>query len=416
MSSGLLHHNEAVERLGFWDFRGMIWINKSAFSDLRLVALTLPFLFASAVGAAERPAGVNVGLFSTDHRDAADVVADVNARRVLEARAAGFRLLRLGVPFDAWTRKQDPAEQARVLNVAVATVQAALAAGMTLDIAPFASQREVVCQRVEWDGYVSAISSLLERLPDVRAVGLEALNEPPACPGDRGANTAWADAQQTLYRLIREKLPHTTFVVAGAAWGGVDGLVALDPTPYLKDENTEFTFHYYAPFLFTHQATSWLRADHANKYVHDLDWPVEEKNRLAVETQALKALSSDPDAKPVLRKSLEDLFESYKTEGAEGFPAQQFQRVADWADAHHIARERILFGEFGVRRVHQDGGPTGDPWPTSATWLKAMRDQADAEGFVWAVWNLDGSFGVICGDQPGHGDLCPAYRGVFSTR
>jgi endoglucanase len=201
--------------------------------------------------------------------------------------------------------------------------------------------------------------------------------------------------------------------VTGVGWGQVDGLVRFDPSPYLGDPDTLFTFHYYEPLLFTHQATAWLRSDHANQYVHDLDWPVAEENRQSTERQALASLAADPNAGGAVRKSLQNLFSRYRTDGTTHYLAQRFGSVADWARDHRIPANRILVGEYGVRRVHPESAAAGAPWRTAPIWLQAVRDQAKQAGFSAAVWDLDSGFGVICGDQLGHGELCPQYRSVY---
>ncbi|MDR3436087.1 cellulase family glycosylhydrolase [Telmatospirillum sp.] len=378
-------------------------------------AFAATVMVAGAAWASGGSPGVNLSLFPSglNRHDTADAASEINRQRVAQAKAAGFKFIRLGIPFDAWTSKADPAEQARVLTVAVATVGEILAAGMTLDIGPQTRASDVVCRQIGWDIYVEGLSALLDRLPDSKAVAIEAMSEPPSCPGDNGPKSVWAGTQQTLYQLIRRKLPHATFVVTGTAWGQVDGLIKFDPSPYLGDPNTLFTFHDYEPFLFTHQATTWLRKDHANQYVHDLDWPVTEENRRSVETQALAALAADPNGDQSVRKTLQDLFSAYQTEGTPSFLAQRFESVANWARTYNIPANQILLGEYGVRRVHLEGSKPGTPWRTAPTWLASVRDQAERAGFVWAVWDLDSGFGLICGDQLGHGDLCSEYRSVY---
>jgi len=375
-------------------------------------------LFAGSAGASDGPPGVNLSLFPSglNRHDTVPGASEINRQRVLQAKAAGFKVIRLGIPFDAWTGKADPAEQARVLDVAAATVRDIVADGMTLDIGPQTHAADVVCHQTGWDIYVEALSALLDRVPDSSAVAIEAMSEPPSCPGDNGPKSVWAGTQQTLYHLIRQKLPHATFVVTGTAWGQIDGLIRFDPSPYLHDSNTIFTFHYYEPFLFTHQATPWLRKDHANQYVHDLDWPMTEDNRRATEARAISDLSADPTGNAATQKVLEDQFSSYQTQGTADFLVQRFDSVANWARTYNIPASRVFLGEYGVRRVHQEGSKPATPWKTAPTWLTSVRDQAERRGFTWAVWDLDSGFGVICGDQLGHGDICPEYQTLFAGR
>ncbi|HLG84781.1 MAG TPA: cellulase family glycosylhydrolase [Bradyrhizobium sp.] len=358
--------------------------------------------------------GVNLSLFPSglNRHDTAEVASEINRQRVDQANSAGFRFIRLGIPFDAWTTKPDPTEQARVLKVVAATVHEAMADGLSLDVVPQPRGADLVCKHLDWDMYVNGLSSLLAQTQDSRSVAVEAMNEPPSCPGDNGPKSIWSDEQQAIYRIVRQKLPHATFVVTGPKWGNVDGMATFDPSPYQHDPYTLYAFHYYAPFLFTHQETPWLRPDHANQYVHDLEWPVTEKNRQAIEKQSLDALAADPNGTDAVRKALLDLFSAYRTEGSPEYLAERFGSIANWVGQHQIPRGRILIGEYGVNRVHLKGKP-GSPWQSAPVWLTAVRDQAKQDGFISAVWDLDSGFGVICGDQLGHGELCPDYRSVY---
>ncbi|MDR3518749.1 MAG: cellulase family glycosylhydrolase [Azospirillaceae bacterium] len=346
-----------------------------------LAHLTLFLMLSFAMRAAATPSntsgdlakvpwptnGVNLSLFPSglNRHDTAETASEINRRRVDQAKSAGFRFIRLGIPFDAWTTKADPTEQARVMNVVAATVDEALTEGMTVDIVPQTGASTVVCKRINWDLYVEGVSTLLARLPDSRSVAVEAMSEPPSCPGDNGPISTWATTQKVLYHLIRQKLPHSVFIVTGTGWGQVDGLMKFDPSPYLDDPNTLFTFHYYEPFLFTHQATVWLRPDRANQYVRDLDWPVTEENRQPVEKHALAELAADANSDPAVRKGLQDLFSTYQTQGTQSFLVQRFESVAGWARQHNIAANRILVGEYGVRRVHLEGAKGAAPWRTA---------------------------------------------------
>jgi len=53
----------------------------------------------------------------------------------------------------------------------------------------------------------------------------------------------------------------------------------------------------------------------------------------------------------------------------------------------------------------------GDPLPTSPAWFSALVSGVDRVGFAAAVWDLDSSFGITCG-EPGAATLCAA-DGVF---
>ena len=70
------------------------------------------------------------------------------------------------------------------------------------------------------------------------------------------ADRSWNDLIRRDVTEIRQIAPDIKIVVGGIRWNSASTLELLDP-PY--DENIIFTFHYYDPFLFTHQGAKWIK-------------------------------------------------------------------------------------------------------------------------------------------------------------
>jgi hypothetical protein len=347
-----------------------------------------------------------------------DELIHLNDARLDLSQRAGFSLVRIGVPMEPWIEGVSIAEQEKTRKLLRETLSSALAKSLSTDVVLFVPARKIVCEKQYRDAYRSGLQAVLAGLPDRPDVGIEVVSEPPSCGNTGGAIGAWGELQRELYRIVRSMKHHIRFVVAGGGWGGIDGLLPLDPAPYKDDPNAMFTFHYYEPFLYTHQEVTWLRSDHVNKYVTDLGWPVESANSGHIRDGALAALAEDQsvndDARREDNKSLSRLFNEYTTQGTAGYLSSRFQGVVDWAEVHGLPTTRILLGEFGVHRHMPATNVVGDPWPTAAAWLAAVRQQAERRNMGWVVWDLDSGFGVICGKQSGEGELCPAYRSVFA--
>jgi endoglucanase len=84
---------------------------------------------------------------------------------------------------------------------------------------------------------------------DPEKVYFELLNEPEGVNGYR-----WAGEQARLIALVRAQAPRHTIVATGEGWGGIDGLLQLEP---VRDGNVIYSFHDYEPMEFTHQGASW---------------------------------------------------------------------------------------------------------------------------------------------------------------
>jgi endoglucanase len=256
---------------------------------------------------------------------------------------------------------------------------------------------------------LAAASTLAKALPDTPRAGIESLNEPPhGCGG-----SSWFALQRRLYRELRQLRPHLTIVVSGGDWGALAGLLQLDPSAYRADPNVLFSFHYYEPFLYTHQGAGWLYPGFY-KYVQGLPWPYDPGAVASVEANALAALSRDravDDARQAaLAEGLETAFAGYRQTGSRLYADAQFDKAAAWATKNGIARGRIFVSEFGVVRPTQN--MSGAPRPDASRWIGNTIGAARAHGFLWAVFDLDTALAIDCG-EPAAETLCPQYRGVF---
>jgi hypothetical protein len=176
--------------------------------------------------------------------------------------------------------------------------------------------------------------------------------------------------------------------------------------------------------LFTHQETEFLRSDKINSYVRNLEWPYNQANT----AEALKAASAsistdgalDRNTKAKDLETVTAMFGDYAKQGTESYMSDRIKSVANWALMQHVPANRVLLGEFGVFRqligAKRNNTPedVGSPRASAAGWLLHLRRKVDQYGFGWAVWELDGGFGVICGGRPGTGKLCPPYQTVFA--
>ncbi len=65
----------------------------------------------------------------------------------------------------------------------------------------------------------------------------------------------WNKLAKRTISAIREYAPVTQIIIGGIEWNSVRAVALLDK-PF--DENIIYTFHFYEPFVFTHQNASWV--------------------------------------------------------------------------------------------------------------------------------------------------------------
>ncbi len=193
-------------------------------------------------------------------------------------------------------------------------------------------------------------------------VYFEVMNEPsPDKPED------WLPLQETLVKAIRSASPEHTIIVGGPQWNGIDGLLIMKP---LDDTNIVYNFHFYEPFIFTHQGAVWI--DDVMASLRGIPYP-----------------SSDGRC-----GKLRD----FKNDNANGWAADyctkttwdqqvltaRIKKAADWAAKYHVT---MTMNEFGV---YPEGAPSED----RLQWFRDVRHAAEQFGIGWTVWGYDDAFGL----------------------
>ncbi len=179
--------------------------------------------------------------------------APVVAEDFTRIKAAGFDTVRIPVrwhnktlPETPWTI--DESWMARVQQV----VDQALAAGLNviLNSHHFTPLDEDPVAAREWHGAVwQQIASRFAGYPD-ETLWFELENEPHK-------NLNHSNLLETLapaMAAVRAQHPNRPVIIGGENWSGINSLATL---PLPEDPNVHPTFHYYDPFMFTHQGAKW---------------------------------------------------------------------------------------------------------------------------------------------------------------
>ncbi|MFD1191986.1 glycoside hydrolase family 5 protein [Phenylobacterium conjunctum] len=236
---------------------------------------------------------------------------------------------------------------------------------------------------MEYFQTVGDMARLLSSFPP-GVVALELLNEPAAYPPRSGVWDAIQIQAHTEVRRVSSLIP---IIVTGSMGGGVEGLLNLDPGPY-RGSNALFSFHYYDPMIFTHQATSAGR-----RYFTNVTWPPRRNDFAKAVEGTTSAVLRDGnigavDARRAVVRTTSELRQYYFTQEGEETIRSDFGRVESWANKHGLALDRIFLGEFGVNR--SVGAGAGAPAPDAERWLRSVRLAAEQRSFAWALWCYSG--------------------------
>jgi len=196
----------------------------------------------------------------------------------------------------------------------------------------------------------------------------EVLNEPHGIADD-----IWNPIQQGVVETIRQ-VDTTHYIVIGpAGWNSYNNLAAM---PVYDDDLLIYTFHFYDPFLFTHQGASWVTP--SMEPIVNVPFPYD--------------AAQMPEMPASLAGSwVGNLFGNYSQDGT----AEKIRELIDIAVQFRDQRGVPIFcGEFGVYQpnsleVHR------------VEWYREVRTYLDSMNISWTMWDYHGGFGLFEEDGEG---------------
>lgn len=189
----------------------------------------------------------------------------------------------------------------------------------------------------------------------------EVLNEP------HGITTAlWCQIQQKVIDAIRLIDTKHTIVVGPS---GYNGYGELKNMPVYTDTNLIYTFHFYDPFMFTHQGATWT------------------DNMQDISGVPFPYVAAKMPAVPASAKGtwVESSMNNYKYDGT----VAKVKQLIDIAVSFKNTRKVNLFcGEFGV---YIPNSPNSD----RVFWYDVVRKYLEEKGITWTIWDYQGGFGLF---------------------
>lgn len=190
----------------------------------------------------------------------------------------------------------------------------------------------------------------------------EILNEPHGISDAR-----WVEIQSKVIEAIRLVDRTHTIVVTGAGWGSYRNLEHL---PASRDRNLIYSFHFYDPFMFTHQGAGWVTP--SMEPLAGVPFPYDPERMAA--------------CPPELQGTwIDSSLSNYHVDGT-------YERVLQSLDiAAAFQQERdvpIFCGEFGV--YMRNSAPED-----RVRWYEFVRTALEARGIPWTMWDYRGGFGLF---------------------
>lgn len=190
----------------------------------------------------------------------------------------------------------------------------------------------------------------------------EILNEP------HGINdNIWNTIQQKVINEIRKIDSVHTIIVGPAGWNSFHNLKHM---PEYSDTNLIYTFHFYDPFIFTHQGASWT--DPSMVDLANVPFPY-----------------SQPDM-PNLPSSLsgtwvQSNFNNYSVDGSVSKVKELIDIAVDFKETRNV---ELFCGEFGVYIPNSNNDDR-------VYWYEIVRKYLEEKGISWTIWDYQGGFGIF---------------------
>jgi endoglucanase len=197
----------------------------------------------------------------------------------------------------------------------------------------------------------------------------EVLNEPHGI-----SDELWGAIQQNVIDAIREIDTAHTIVVGPAGWNSYNN---LDNMPDYEDDKLIYTFHFYDPFLFTHQGASWT--DPSMESLAGVPFPYD--------------AGSMPECPDDLAGTwIQSAMNNYSSDGTVEHVKELIDIALEFKNSRNVP---VFCGEFGVyipNSPHQD----------RINWYDTVRSYLEDNNIAWTIWDYTGGFGIF---EEGGNDL-----------
>jgi endoglucanase len=220
--------------------------------------------------------------------------------------------------------------------------------------------------RAETNTAISLWLKLAKRYKKVSGDKLffEIYNEPPHMDPQ-----IWKDAAYNIVTAIRTVDKDRTLIVGASNYNSI---YELSRFVRLADENIIYTFHFYEPFLFTHQGAEWVGDQESTVGV---PFPY----------SAEKFPIINPKAK---NTDGEKNYNEYPIDGNEQSVRDKLQLVKNWGDKYDVP---LLCGEYGVYNKYADQD-------SRCRYIKTVRQTLKALKIPGMIWDYNDSFSIFNGE------------------
>lgn len=217
--------------------------------------------------------------------------------------------------------------------------------------------------------YWKAVAGFFKKYPPGK-ICFEVYNEPHASAGRLTTQQYnwWQNVQGRFIAAIRSVTPDHYIIVGGEGWNSIDGLKQLQP---YAQQKIIYNFHFYEPFVFTHQGATWVGDTWA--LLRNVPYPSNPEN-----VAPLIAASASTEVKNLLA-----WYGGYRFN--KDTLDKQVKVAADWAVQNNVP---VICNEFGAYKPYA-------PVQSRISCLTDVRSVLEKYNIGWCMWEYDEGFGLI---------------------
>jgi len=195
----------------------------------------------------------------------------------------------------------------------------------------------------------------------------EILNEPHGISDSR-----WGEIQGMAIETIRRYDQKHAIIVGGTDFNSINKLAAI---PSYSDPNLIYTFHFYDPFLFTHQGASW--ADPLTAQLSGIPFPYERRRMPRIPAKLRGTWIEN------------NLNIDYPRDASPAKLTGSLDRVVSFSRERDVP---VFCGEFGV---YIPNSPPED----RVRWYEFVTNALDSRNIARTSWDYYGGFGIFNSDN-----------------
>ncbi len=276
-------------------------------------------------------------------------------------KSLGLDFVRLPLdpgPFLAAT----PSQRETLLGDVMAAVRLALAQGLSVVVNPHINgathhwNHGRLLMSADTPGFalyralVVELAARLQRL-DTSRLALEPVNEPTHTCGAR----EWDVMQESLLSAARSTAPALTLVATGACGSMIAGLEPLKTAPLKRFAPLLYTFHFYEPYLFSHQGAPWM-TEPVYRSLNNVPWPASAGSLQATLASVRARMAADRGRSEAEKRAAyaetERVLKVYFDANPDRwFIDKYLTMVRRWAEREGVPTKHIMMGEFGALRT-----------------------------------------------------------------